>query len=391
LNPENWNIDDIFVTSEPGVLNEQTSSIDYAPPPLPSVEFTSPPLASEEGHVNYNPPALLPEGDGTLVINDSVPTKDGENLILTANVPEINYGSIDDTENASPPPSPPPPPSYSVTVNNELYNTNTKAANQEISQLSYNVIKLEKNGRNLLLMFEKHIHYFAYKYSFISQRNHWLNAVWDSNWTGLLHCLEILESNLKGSYNRPSQLDISLSPKALPQDELQDDPHDIQELPEKVKKLTKQERIEISQTLRIKAIEDVKSVQIYGEQWSIVFDKLLPTLPFIINWSYEPNGPFTLTSSRSCTGVITEIENNGNKLAKGASFTIGKVLSGFLTEDNGLVFNTGNGVTGKKGPVSVKVSDVKFLMKNDVIYLQANGKKVKYDVAMASCKTIHWK
>ena len=261
--------------------------------------------------------------------------------------------------------------------------------NQEIESSVINVETLEKNGRNLLLILERNIHYQSYRYSFLSQRNNWLNAVWSSNWTGLLHCLQILNSSLQGSYDRPTPLDISLSAPSLPTDRLEDDPQDALAPPQMFQKQTKEMIAQNSGECRQNALNDFAQYAQHGEQWRQLFDKLLPTGPVIKSWTYETDVSFELICRHPSTGTIVDIDENGNKLAKGARFTIGKTLAGRLS-DFGLTFNKGMEPTAKKGPVKVTLKSLSFLLKNNTLYLEAEGKKVKFDVAMASCKTVKW-
>ena len=260
-----------------------------------------------------------------------------------------------------------------------------------ITELKYEITKLDKNGRNLLLMFEKHIHYHAYKYSFLSQRNIWINSVWKSNWSGLLHCLQILRSNLNGSFNEPSHLDIQLSPGSMPCDKLTDDTFvNSDPPPERCRKLTKQEKSELSAQIRLKVLDDFKNHDHHGNEWNELFGKLLPVGSSLYAWNYSADGSFELLCRRRNTGVIKEIDESGNKLAVGASFTIGKKLRGNITGNN-LYFDKGFAVSAKKGPVSIVLDDLMFTEKGGNLYISGNGRKVKFSVAIASCKTIQWR
>ena len=260
-----------------------------------------------------------------------------------------------------------------------------------ITELKYEITKLEKNGRNLLLMFEKHIHYHAYKYSFLSQRNIWINSVWKSNWSGLLHCLQILRSNLNGSFNEPSHLDIHLSPGSLPCDKLTDDTFvNSVPPPERCRKLTKQEKAELSAQIRLNVLDDFKNIDHHGNEWRELFDKLLPVGSSLHAWNYSSDGSFELICRRRNTGTIKETDENGNKLAVGASFTIGKKLRGSIS-GNSLYFDKGFAVSAKKGPVSIVLDNLMFTEKGGNLYVSGNGRKVKFSVAIASCKTIQWR
>ncbi|XP_065668288.1 uncharacterized protein LOC100200963 [Hydra vulgaris] len=312
-----------------------------------------------------------------------------ETISLNQNELPFDYGSLN-AENES---NMPPPPSYDAIDNNPAppsYNfsiTNYDSIEQnELYEDS--MVRLQKNGRNLLLILEKHIVYSAFKFSFISQRSLWLNAVCNSNWTGLLHCLQILNSNVDGSFYRPSSLDISLSPSSLETDLLEDEIVEG-EMPKMYIKPTKKMLEQLSNDLRIKAIQNISELEPQGDKWRQLFEILLPTISVIKEWDYEPGHPFTLILNKPATGKIVEIAEGGNKLAIGATVTINKKLIGTINNET-LSFNSGNELVGKKGPVAVRVKTIVLLQKNNCWYIEANGKKVKFDVAIASCKKVEW-
>lgn len=314
----------------------------------------------------------------TNVISDSTMTSTNDNRCSIM----LPQSSSDDFDSAKMP----PPPSYYQAKTAESVNLTPS----EGFEISLDLSELQKNGKNLLLTLEKHIRYEAYRYSFLTQRTVWLNAVIQSDWSGLLQCLRILNRNIEGSYDKPTFLDISLSKPSIETDKLQRDPQDEQLPPTEFVKLSKEAIAQHSEDCRQKALNDFTLFPNRGVEWSRILDKLLPVAPVFKSWNYSENISFELISRRVNTGTIVEIEENGNKLAIRASFTIGKILRGHLSE-SGLAFEKGFEPIAKKGPVKIALHDAAFILKNDnELYLVANGKKVKYEIAMASCKTIKW-
>lgn len=139
---------------------------------------------------------------------------------------------------------------------------------------------MECNGTNLLLVLEGYIHYSAFSFSFILQLPLWRSAVRACNWTGLLHCLKVLEGSLNGKFNNPTQVDISLANVDLPLLELEPD-IDTEEPPFYEPESRDPEVIRAqSDGERTRAVNDVKQVGAFGEQWA-------ETRYCLLNRSYE--------------------------------------------------------------------------------------------------------
>ena len=295
------------------------------------------------------------------------------NIPLENNIPSPpTYDAID---------SVPAPPKYDVCLSG--YDPIQQTMLYEDSML-----RLQKNGRNLLLILEQHINYEAFKYSFFSQRSLWLNAVCNSNWTGLVNCLQILNSNVDGSFYRPTPLDISLSPCSLETDILEDENAES-EKPKLYVKLTKTMRDQLSADIRAKALQNISELEPNGDKWQQLFEKLLPTTSIIKAWNYESDHQFSLILNKPATGKIVEIAEGGNKLAKGATVSIKKKIMGTINYGT-LSFTPGFEPVAKKGPIAINVNTVSIFPKNNCWYIEANGKKVKFDVGMASCNKIQW-
>ena len=137
-------------------------------------------------------------------------------------------------------------------------------------------------------------------------------------------------------------------------------------------------------------LDDFKNIDHHGNEWRELFDKLLPVGSSLHAWNYSSDGSFELICRRRNTGTIKETDENGNKLAVGASFTIGKKLRGNIS-GNSLYFDKGFAVSAKKGPVSIVLDNLMFTEKGGNLYVSGNGRKVKFSVAIASCKTIQWR
>ena len=289
----------------------------------------------------------------------------------------------------------PPPPSYgSVAINaTDLPNFRSTGIEEkiEVSPIDKPLLLLERNGVNLLLVLEKSILYEGYSYSFFSQRAMWLSSVDLSNWTGLVHCLDVLESHLDFSFDRPSQLDVSLGAPSLSSDVLEKDPSDDDEPPSFTPESKDPHVIEAnSQSQRNQALLDVERISTHGEHWKALMDKLLPNLPIIRQWEYDENyGRFELVLRRPARATIKGVGPNGIKLAKGATISLGKVTKGSISNDK-IVFSSGFQPTGSKGPISVTVADIAFKWKKNKWYLESQGKTVKYDVALESMQELHW-
>lgn len=255
--------------------------------------------------------------------------------------------------------------------------------------VSDSTIELEKNGRNLLLIFEKYVYYNAYRYASLFQRGFWINNVCESNWTGLLQQLQILNRNLDGMYCKPSNFDIHLANLTTTTGfELGLDEQDINTPPPPFVRKTKEDIAVESSKLRAEILEFVGRDDEFGDKFRELFNKLLPTTPVIKSFvCMNYSGDFKITLRRVSTGKITSCQPPGLKIAVGASVSLGKIVEGCFYCSR---LHSLSGVTGKKGPVTVSVGSVLFLHKNNTLYLEANGKKVKYDVAISSCKTIEW-
>ena len=295
----------------------------------------------------------------------------------------------------------PPPPSYgSISVDCgdvsalshvEIHLISKQKERIETSPFDQPLLSLERNGVNLLLVLEKSILFHAYSYSFFSQRAMWLSSVDLSNWTGLLHCLDVLESNLDFSFSQPSSLDVSLGRPSLSSDALAKDPKDDDEPPSFTPESRDPHVIEAnSQSQRDQALSDVLRIADHGEQWNVLLDKFLPDLPVIKSWNYDENcGSFEIILRRPVTGTIKGVGPNGIKLAKGATISLGKVTKGELSPSK-MVFSSGFQPRGSKGPISVTVVDIAFRWKKNTWYLESQGKSVKYDVAIDSMQELKW-
>lgn len=94
---------------------------------------------------------------------------------------------------------------------------------------------------------------------------------------------------------------------------------------------------------------------------------------------------------RPATGKITSVDESegGNKLAIGATLTLGKSLSGTLNSIS-LCFLQDTGILGKKGPVSQNVTTVSLTNKGEKLYAYVAGKKASLAMIFASSKEIKW-
>lgn len=316
-----------------------------------------------------------------------------------ANADEI---SVDPLPSPMLPPGLPPPPSYGST-NTETVDGKAAVvsvfpmftADQEkieTAPFDQPLTTLERNGVNLLLVLEKSIRFEAYSYSFFSQRGIWLSSVSLSNWTGLLHCVDVLESNLDFSFNQPSAFDVSLGAKSLDSDVLEQDPRDNDEPPSYTPESRDPDVISAnSQSQRDQALIDVARVPQHGEHWKALMDKVLPDIPVIKLWKYDDfSGDFEIILRRPATATITEVGPKGVKLAKGATLSLGKRTIGNLGKSR-IAFSSGFEPKGSKGPISVTVADIAFKWKKKTWYLESQGKGVKYDVAIESMHGLQWR
>lgn len=250
--------------------------------------------------------------------------------------------------------------------------------------------KLQRYGKSLLLYFERHIFFRAFSFSFVLQLPLWRDAVAGSDWTGLVHCIQVLENSLTGNFNKPTSLDISLGDEYMSPGILGDDPDDGSPPaftpeprdPESIKR--------ISDAEREKALHDIERVCSEHLTWSAVFDKLLPKIPVIRKWSIEDEShSFELVLRRSCQAKIVDVGPKGIKLAKGAVIALPKLVKGIL-HDNRLKFEKHCEPIGKKGPLSVSLSEVEILKIGEKIYFSSSGKKISVEKAINSVKEIEW-
>lgn len=250
---------------------------------------------------------------------------------------------------------------------------------------------MECNGTNLLLVLEGYIHYSAFSFSFILQLPLWRSAVRACDWTGLLHCLRVLEGSLNGEFNNPTQVDISLGNLDVPLLELEPD-IDTEEPPFYEPESRDPEVIRAqSDGERTRAVNDVKGVGEFGEQWAELLDKVLPTKPVIRKWLWDQElGEFHVYLRRPIQGVITEVGPRGVKMARGASIALPKHIKGRLSGTQ-ITFDKGCEPKGKKGPVSVAVAELGIVKIEEKMYVTAQGKKLPYDKAVDTMKTVTWK
>ena len=250
---------------------------------------------------------------------------------------------------------------------------------------------MECNGTNLLLVLERYIHYSAFTYSFILQLPLWRSAVTQCDWTGLLHCLQVLAGSLNGTFNNPSQVDISLGNVNVPVLELEPDV-DTEEPPVYVPESRDPEVIRaLSDGERTRALNDIRAVGEFGEQWAELLGKVLPTKPVIRMWRWDAElGVFHVHLRRPIQGIITEVGPRGVKMARGAAIALPKHIQGRLSGAS-ITFEKGCEPKGKKGPVSVAVTELGLMKTENKMYVTAQGKKLSYDKALDSMKTVTWK
>ena len=250
---------------------------------------------------------------------------------------------------------------------------------------------MECNGTTLLLVLEGYIHYSAFSFSFILQLPLWRYAVRACDWTGLLHCLKVLEGSLDGKFNSPTQVDISLAHADVPLFELQQD-IDTEEPPFYEPESRDPEVIRAqSDGERTRALADVKNTGEFGEQWAELLGKVLPTKPVIRKWLWDEElGGFHVYLRRPIQGTITEVGPSGVKMAKGASIALPKHMQGTLSGSK-ITFDKGCELKGKKGPVSLAVSELGLMKLEEKLYVTSQGKKLRYDKALDSMKTLTWK
>lgn len=256
----------------------------------------------------------------------------------------------------------------------------------------WDINSMECNGTNLLLVLEGYIHYSAFSFSFIRQLPLWRSAVKACNWTGLLHCLQVLEGGLNGEFNNPTRVDISLANVDVPLLELE--PDIDREGPPFYEPESRDPEVIRAQSdgERTRALADVKNVAgDFGEQWAELLDKVLPTKPVIRKWLWnEELGDFHIYLRRPIQGVITEVGPRGVKMARGASIALPKHIQGTLSSTK-ITFDKGCEPKGKKGPVSVAVAELELMKRDEKMYVTAQGKKLAYDKALDSMKVVTWR
>ena len=261
-----------------------------------------------------------------------------------------------------------------------------------ISQpLNWDMNAMECNGKNLLLTLESYIHYSAFSFAFISQLPLWRSSVDRCDWTGLLHCLEALEGSLNGAFNSPTDVDLAVANFSMPLLELEPD-MDSEEPPVYVPESRDPEAIQAqSDAARTRALNDVRALGEFGEQWAQLLEKVLPTKPVIRTWEWhEEQGNFMIALRRPIQGVITEVGPRGVKMARGASITLPKRIEGRLSGSS-VSFIRGCEPKGAKGPVSVAVTALGLQKDKEKIYITSQGKRLPYDKALDCMKTVKWK
>lgn len=250
---------------------------------------------------------------------------------------------------------------------------------------------MECNGKNLLLVLEEHIHYSAYSFAFVSQLPMWRHSVERANWTRLLDCFRTLESNLNGSFNFPSRVDVACADLCVPLLELSPDKDKVPVPTFVPEPRDPEEILSISNALRSSCLQDIATLTEDGSKWVSLLDKVLPTKPVFKSWVWNGvSHEFTINFRRITRGTITDVGPRGVKLAKGAVISIPKVLKGQFIR-NELQFSKGFEPKGSKGPVSVTVSEIGLLQRNEKLYITSQGKRLAFDKAMDCLYEVEWK
>ena len=278
---------------------------------------------------------------------------------------------------------------YEFLESGARYLANMNESDEDVDRAG-KIRHLKCNGKNALLFFERFIHFRAFSFSFVSQIPVWRQVVSASDWTGLFHCVQVLDKALTGNYNKPTTLDISLGDSDAPTRVLSPDP-DQGMPPSFTPEPQDRESIErMSDAERGRALEDVNRMCPEEPTWLAVFEKVLPTIPVIRKWNLdEQSNSFELVLRRSCQATVVDVGPKGIKLAKGAVIALPKRLKGVLF-DNRLTFEKRCEPIGKKGPVSVAVSEIQILKVSEKVYLCSNGKKISVEKAIDSLKSIKW-
>ena len=261
---------------------------------------------------------------------------------------------------------------------------------------------LEKVGQNLLLLLEQNIRFDAYAYAGLAQRDAWLARLASScDWFQLLCHLRKLNNRLDATFNEPSASAVRPSENTTgqsddhvlqfdEQDNVQPPPQFVRKTPEQIARESDEMRSNfldfICDKLTVRYGRDGRD----GEHYRELFDKLLPTGPVFKKFT-ATDYRFDVRFHYASTGRITECEPPGLQMAVGAYINIGKRLCGSALSSNGIFFTNGYGPIGEKGPIGVSVNMIKICAEErGDVYLYVNGRRVKYDVAMASCKTVAW-
>ncbi|XP_031568248.1 uncharacterized protein LOC116302959 [Actinia tenebrosa] len=254
------------------------------------------------------------------------------------------------------------------------------------------VLSLECNGKNLLLVLEEHIHYSAFSFSFITQIPMWRHSVENADWTQLVECLRILESNLSFTFNSPTRVDVACADQHLPLLRLPPDPDQVP-LPVFVPEPRDPEEIRaLADAERSRCLQDVATLEPPGDKWAVILDKILPTKPVLKKWFWDSEShEFALYFHRGIRGTITDVGPRGLKLAKGASISISKVIKGHFPISRRITFQKGFQPKGGKGPVSVTVSELGILEMPEKTYITAQDKRLALDKALDCLHEIAWK
>ena len=258
------------------------------------------------------------------------------------------------------------------------------------------ITELECNGSNLLLLFEHHVHYSAFSFAFIAQLCIWRREVRQSNWVGLLHCLQALESSIVGTFNNPSHTDLVLGRESQETvKELRPDP-DNEAPPVFAPEPHDPESIRTqSEAERSRALEDIGTVENSSAQWVELLDKILPTIPVVRCWVWDTDlsgNSFEIHLRRPVQGTITAIGPRGIKLAKGAAIALPKQIRGsFGGQGQKIKFAKGFEPKGKKGPISVTISELGMARVNSKLYVTTQDKRLAFDKAVDSIHVLSWK
>ena len=389
----------------PPPVSPGEASFDPKPPSydetLPTTSSTSMPTENpDQLPVPFVPLEDAHELHTFISVQDDKPTNDGEIADVEVDVAILNsdqsntdpiaiIAEVMANINAVTSHSPPETYDAEAFLKNEVWLVQRIEENKTMNERT-SMAKLQCNGKNLLLFLESFVHFRAFSFAFVSQIPLWREAVTGSNWTGLLHCLQVLEKALSGNYDQPTEFDVSLGDNSIPTCVLAPDP-DQEVPPVFVAEPRDPESIKNqSDSERTKALGDIGRVYSDEPIWLSVFEKVLPTVPVIRKWKLdEESNSFELVLRRSCQGAVVDVGPKGIKLAKGAVIDLPKIVKGTLTKQR-LEFQKRFEPIGKKGPISITVSEILIQEVSDKVYLYSNGKKVNAEKALDSLKTIKW-